>query len=650
MTKAPSGIGSKQTAPAGERLGPPTLIDEPLIAAIVKRLETGKPIRRTLPSGGYLHIDRQLPFLLVYRRPVSEEDPAIEQLLRGESSYLIVNTRRRFNKGLVRLVSAIAEALAEGFGAFLLIEIWSGREAEFTQVTPSIRPAFRILSRPDEVVSSLSRTLQKALARIKVQRMLAQVEQVESSKPWAPGLPGLIAPELARRIGCHRLGIAIRPVLHDPDTGEEFPLNRRILHRGLGRAIRRTVFKFTSDQTTQRPPHFHALGPRSLVKLVWQVDRELAEIANDFDFLLCVTPTNADRAWNAFKRQRFEVMPSFVYRPLPVDPALVKRQLYRIPIENIEDPALEALFRAQQRELDRKLTMLGDRGTRNFLYGSLQLYGRVDDTLLQAAREVLEKVPSRGRGGGSASSLDAKALASRAEADIRYYRERDERVCSRVEIRDDVVGVMVSHGNLLINKRQKFQESRVEALLAHEIGTHVVTFFNGRAQPFQQLSSGLPDYEELQEGLAVLAEYLVGGLTRSRLRMLAGRVLAAYMLSEGATFPEVFRALNHTHDFPQKTAFTTTLRVFRGGGLLKDMVHIRGLIHLMAYLGDGGELEPLLVGKFGAGHLPIIQELQWRKVLSAPRLTPRYLDNPQAAERLDRLRGGTTVLQLVKRA
>jgi uncharacterized protein (TIGR02421 family) len=642
--------GSMQTAQTGVRLGPPTLIDEPLIAAIVKRLETGKPIRRTLPSGGYLHIDRQLPFLLVYRRPASEEDPVTEQLLRGESSYLIANSRRRFNKGLVKLVSAIAETLAEDFGAFLLIEIWSGKETEFTQVTPSIRPAFRILSRPDDIVSSLSRTLQKALARIKVQRMTAQVEQVESKRPWAPGLPGLIAPELAKRISCHRLGIVIRSVLHDPDTGEEFPLNRRNLHRGLGRAIRRTVFKFTSDQTTQQPPHFHALGPRSLVKLVWQVDRELAEIADNFDFLLCVTPTNADRAWSTFKRQRFEATPSFVYRPLPVDPALVKRQLYRIPIEKIEDPALEALFRAQQRELDRKLTMLGDRGTRNFLYGSLQLYGRVDDTLLQAAREVLEKVPSRGRGGGTGSSLDARALASRAEADIRYYRERDERVRSRVEIRDDVVGVMVSQGNLLINKRQKFRENRVEALLAHEIGTHVVTFFNGRAQPFQQLSSGLPDYEELQEGLAVLAEYLVGGLTRSRLRLLAGRVLAVYMISEGATFPEVFRLLNHTHNFPQKTAFNITLRVFRGGGLLKDMVYLRGLIRLLDYLGEGGELEPLLVGKFGADHLPIIKELQWRKVLSAPRLIPRYLENPQAAERLGCLRGGTTILELVKRS
>jgi len=641
---------STQAARTGVRLGPSALIDEPLIAAIVKRLETGKPIRRTLPSGGYLHIDRQLPFLLIYRRPASEEDPVTEQLLRGESSYLIANSRRRFNKGLVKLVSAIAETLADSFGAVLLIEIWSGKEMEFSQVIPSTRPAFRILSRPDDVVSSLARSLQRALVRIKVQRIAAQVEQIESNKPWAPGLPSLIAPEAERRIRCHRLGVAIRPVLHDSETGEEFPVNRRILHRGLGRAIRRTVFRFTSDQTTQRPPHFHALGPRSLVKLVWQVDRELAKIADDFDFLLCVTPTNADRAWNAFRRHRFEAMPNFTYRPLPVDPALVKRQLYRIPIEKIEDPALEALFRAQQVELDRKLTMLGDRGTRKFLYGSLQLYGGVDETLLQVARDILEKVPSRSRGGSTASSLDARAFAVRVEADIRYYRERDERIWSRVEIRDDVVGVLVSQGNFLINKRQKIPQNRVEALLAHEIGTHVVTFFNGRAQPFQQLSSGLPDYEELQEGLAVLAEYLVGGLNGPRLRLLAGRVLAAYMISEGARFPEVFRVLNHTHNFPQKTAFTITLRVFRGGGLLKDMVYLRGLMRLLEYLGEGGELEPLLVGKFGAGHLPIIKELQWRKVLSAPRLKPRYLENPQAIERLNRLRSSTTVLELVKRA
>jgi len=122
-----------------------------------------------------------------------------------------------------------------------------------------------------------------------------------------------------------------------------------------------------------------------------------------------------------------------------------------------------------------------------------------------------------------------------------------------VEIRDDVVGVLVSHGNLLLNSRQKVAEDRVEALLAHEIGTHILTYFNGQAQPFRQLYAGLPGYEELQEGLAVLAEYLTGGLTGPRLRILAARVLAANMITEGAGFTEVFHELDDTYGFRQRT-------------------------------------------------------------------------------------------------
>ena len=412
--------------------------------------------------------------------------------------------------------------------------------------------------------------------------------------------------------------------------------------------MRRAVFKFTRDQTTQRPPHFHALGPRSLVKLVWKVDRELAEISEDFDFLLGVTPVNADQSWSAFKRKRFEGLPRFIYRPLPVDPSLVKRQLFRIPIEKIEDPALEALFRAQSLELERKLTMLSDRGSRRFLYGSLQLYGRVEEPLLESAKYILNRVPVRRPGRSAVRQLSAKEFAARAEKEIRYYRERDQRVWSRVEIRDDVVGVLVSHGNLLLNRHQTVAENRVESLLAHEIGTHVLTFFNGHAQPFRQLYAGLPDYEELQEGLAVLAEHLTGGLTGARLRLLAARVLAANMITEGAEFTEVFRELDKTYGFTQKTAFNVTLRIFRGGGLFKDMVYLRGLMQLLEYLGSGGAFEPLLLGKFGAGHMHIIRELQWRKVLVAPPLKPRYLDNPEAIERLEAVRRGISLQDLVK--
>ena len=47
---------------------------------------------------------------------------------------------------------------------------------------------------------------------------------------------------------------------------------------------------------------------------------------------------------------------------------------------------------------------------------------------------------------------------------------------------------------------------KAAALLAHEVGTHIVTYVNGKAQPFRQLYAGLAGYEAFQEGIAVLAE------------------------------------------------------------------------------------------------------------------------------------------------
>jgi uncharacterized protein (TIGR02421 family) len=181
------------------------------------------------------------------------------------------------------------------------------------------------------------------------------------------------------------------------------------------------------------------------------------------------------------------------------------------------------------------------------------------------------------------------------------------------------------------------------------VGTHVLTYFNGKAQPFQQLYTGLAGYEELQEGLAVLAEYLVGGLSKSRLRLLAGRVIAARCLVDGASFVDTFRVLTKSYRFKQHTAFVITARIYRGGGLTKDAVYLRGLVGVLKYIGRGGTLEPLYVGKIAANHIPIIQELQLRQVLRPVPLYPRYLQNPETAEKLQRLKQGVSPLELVER-
>ena len=108
----------------------------------------------------------------------------------------------------------------------------------------------------------------------------------------------------------------------------------------------------------------------------------------------------------------------------------------------------------------------------------------------------------------------------------------------------------------------------------------------------------------------MLAEYLVGGLSRYRMRILAARVVAAHHMLDGATFIDTFRTLDRNYEFSQRTAYTIAMRIYRGGGLTKDAVYLRGLLQILKYLREGGELEPLFVGKIASAHLPLTGRAQ----------------------------------------
>jgi uncharacterized protein (TIGR02421 family) len=386
------------------------------------------------------------------------------------------------------------------------------------------------------------------------------------------------------------------------------------------------------------------------VKSVLDIDRQLVEIARSFDLLLQATPVNAENGWREFRRSRFEKKPVFYYRPLPIDPVLSKRQLYLIPVERIEDPTLSYLFRQKQEELDRQITLLSDVDTSRFLPESLQIYGGVSDWLLDHAKELLDRVPTRSGEGPIAGQIDATEFAKLAQQELGYYQQQCADFSATVAVRDDMyAGLMVSRDTLLVGGNLRVPRRRVEALLQHEVGTHLVTHYNGHIQPFQQLEVGLAGYDGLQEGLAVLAEYLAGGLSRARMRVLAARVVAARQLLDGATFIDTFRTLDRNYEFSQRTAYTITMRTYRGGGLTKDAVYLRGLLQILRYLREGGELEPLFVGKVASAHLPLIFELRLRQVIKPPALRPRYLDHPKAQKKLERLRGGMKVLELLQR-
>ena len=172
--------------------------------------------------------------------------------------------------------------------------------------------------------------------------------------------------------------------------------------------------------------------------------------------------------------------------------------------------------------------------------------------------------------------------------------------------------------------------------------------FGEEAQPLRVFAAGLAGHEALQEGLAMFAEYLVGGFNQARLRIVAARVVAVRRLVEGAPFPAVVAELSQKHGLPLRAAFGLAVRVFRGGGLTRDAIYLRGLLQLLAYLGDGGPLEPLLVGKIAIEQVPLVEELVRRQILRPARLRPRWLDAAGARTRLARARAGLRPIDLVE--
>jgi uncharacterized protein (TIGR02421 family) len=376
------------------------------------------------------------------------------------------------------------------------------------------------------------------------------------------------------------------------------------------------------------------------------VDRELADIAQSFRFLLDVTPVNVGDARKQFLSST-ATEPPFDYRDIEDDPEVIRKRLDAVAVDTVADPTTCHLLKAKRRELELQLEMLRARGTADFRALGIELYGTVSPALLEQAEVLLGETDAGRRPSGA--WCDAASFARRADAELDHYRALVPDLVVHVEIRDDCSSIMVSNGDLLVPSSLRVAEDRVDALLQHEIGTHIVTYVNGSCQPLRVLACGLAGYEETQEGLAVLAEHLIGRLTVRRLRQLAARVVAVHEMVDGRSFRAVHRHLVDV-GFTATEAFSIVMRVYRSGGLTKDAVYLRGLTDLVAHIGAGQSIDVLWLGKMALAAAPLVEELHRRGALVGPRLCPRYLDYPAARSRIAGIDETTSLVDLIERA
>ncbi|MEH6305350.1 DUF1704 domain-containing protein [Olivibacter sp. CPCC 100613] len=608
---------------------------EKVLNQLRDKLKKGEAIRLSLPNKGLLKIDKPVPFLLVYRVPEKGKDNFTYNLAKTESSYLITFDYKTGK--IAGLLKLITEYLADQFGGFILVEVWHQEKLDGQAFTIHINQK-GTLSMATKLTEELNALL------IGNQKITASLDKQKTSVA-PPGLSSLIDKNTAKQSEIVLVGVEIAPIYNDIKTGKPYPLFMRELRAAFGKSLRKSLFEFVRTNTSYNATHFEMLGTTVLDDKVWTIDNELAEYSNLFDFLLLVTPINTNEAWKNFEDSNYLKAPVFHYRPMPIEPELIKRKIYNLPIEDISDPTIAFLFRDKRKEIDRMLNMMLEREKPDFMHSSLQVFGNIDEHLLDVARAILvaaEPDPEQ----ANQDLLDAQQFAHMAEDELMWLKQQDASILTAVRVRDDVDGVMVSRGILNVNKNYQISKQRAFALIQHEIGTHVVTYYNGKAQPLKLFYIGVPGYEQLQEGLAVFAEYLSGGLTNERLRILAARVVAVNSMITGNSFVDTFFLLTDKYFFTPETAFHITMRVYRGGGLTKDAVYLKGLLNLIEYIKQDNDIAPLLIGKIRQDYIPVINELTFRGLLSKIPIKPRYLSSPYLKQ-IDAIKKGGNIFTML---
>lgn len=607
-------------------------IDPIQIASITDSFEKGEFISIDLPKNGVLVIDQKLPYICVYRF-IDTPQFYLSSLVKTQGAFLIV----RADLDVRDLLKKLIEIADRDFKTFMILEFWNNGPF---QNQNNIEIWY-----PGKKSSATVEALAKGFSDFKPYLPKLQILLKESTRRNHENLRPLIPLDDLKKTGTLLLGIAFPSIFRDDENRQEYPMFFRKISRKFAKVIKIAAYEFVRVQSNNKFKHYLSLGKTRLDNLVRSADKEISQISGKMDFILQVTPVNSTEEWKKFKDNKFSKLPNFTYRLITLDPELEKRKLFNIGLENIDHPTLAFLLRDKRLELEKQLIMLEERGSRRFLHTSRSVYGEVDQALKTSAISLLNNGFENEQ--DEDTTVNATTFAQYAELELDKYRSYFPELNLKVKIKENVNGLIVSGPELSIGKNLCISASRIEALIQHEVGTHLLTYCNGHVQPLGLMYSGFAGYEQTQEGLAVLSEYLVGGLDINRLKILAARVMAVDSLIKGADFLETFNLLWKEYGFKSKTAFIISMRVHRGGGYTKDSIYLKGLVQILDFIHQGGDLSLLFGGKFALEHLPLIEELAHVRILKKPML-PSYLNNVDSKVRLEKIRTGISLDDLTK--
>lgn len=357
----------------------------------------------------------------------------------------------------------------------------------------------------------------------------------------------------------------------------------------------------------------------ALQRVVFALDEQLAMLVSDIDILDAVSPLNYREQREQFFASLYSVEPEFVYRSHTINPFMLKRALFNLPLETLQDDDLVTLYSDVVDSYVDKIDQYKSIGTAEFLYDSLRYYGEPSEKDIRNANFILHLPESTDQAEerllGTDEITDLLGKFARAEG-YEYTLKVDSTM---------IANALVSGTTIKINSAAEVPETEAYALAHHEVGVHLVTTLNARSQPLKVLSLGCPVNTCTQEGMAILSEYLAGFMTTRRLKVLALRVLAVQSMLCEKSFRNTFLMLKEQYQVPDQQAFTITARVYRGGGFTKDYLYLQGFHQMLNAYEHEVDFNNLLVGKTSIDYLPLISRLIDKGFLLPPmNISPAY--------------------------
>src|SRR3546814_16919664 len=116
--------------------------------------------------------------------------------------------------------------------------------------------------------------------------------------------------------------------------------------------------------------------------------------------------------------------------------------------------------------------MMTEREKPDFMHSSLQVFGRIDEHLVETAQAILVAIPLPGEEQGK-KFLTAEKFAAMARSELKYLQKQSPDMAAAVHIREDIEGIMVSHGVLWISDTFKVSPKRSKGLIPPQEAPHM---------------------------------------------------------------------------------------------------------------------------------------------------------------------------------